>query len=222
MAMPETVLGLFPDVGATWFLTRCPGAIGRYLALVGHHIGAADAITAGLATHHAPYSSFDALVAGLAAAERLDAAVIGRIIEEHSTSPAPGMLNEHQAQIDELFIGEDLDHVVAALDDAAPASSWIAEAAAVLRRASPTSLRATWRRLIDGEGQSFERILTDDFRMATRMVGGGDFAEGVRAILIDKDMKPRRQPASLADVTEADLDALLAPLEEDLDLRGTE
>src|SRR3546814_10516015 len=70
MAMPETVLGLFPDVGGTWFLNRCPGAIGRYLALTGVSIGAADALMAGLATHHVPYAAFDGLVSALGAADR--------------------------------------------------------------------------------------------------------------------------------------------------------
>src|SRR3546814_9269170 len=83
MAMPETVLGLFPDVGGTWFLNRCPGAIGRYLALTGVSIGAADALMAGLATHHVPYAAFDGLVSALGAADRLDAAVVRS--EEHTS-----------------------------------------------------------------------------------------------------------------------------------------
>src|SRR3546814_3904964 len=97
MAMPETVLGLFPDVGGTWFLNRCPGAIGRYLALTGVSIGAADALMARLATHHVPYAAFDGLVAALGAADRLDAAVVGEIIDEIGRS------EEHTSELQSLM-----------------------------------------------------------------------------------------------------------------------
>lgn len=213
MAMPETVLGLFPDVGGTWFLNRCPGMIGRYLALIGPHIDAADALTARLATHHVPGTAFDALAAELAAANRLDHAAVDAIIGAHSTVPDGQVLAGRVVEIDRLFTGSDLDMVVARINEAAGDAGWIAEAQSVLRRASPTSLRATWRRMVDGVGQSIEQVLEDDFRMAVRIVGGHDFAEGVRAILVDKDGAPRWNPASLEDVTDDNIAALLAPLE---------
>lgn len=213
MAMPETVLGLFPDVGGSWFLNRCPGMIGRYLALIGPHIGAADALAAGLATHHVPGAAFDDLVAAIAAENRLDREAVDAVIETHATMPAPGTLAERTDEIDRLFAGDDLDAVVARIDAAAPEAEWIAQAQAVLRRASPTSLRATWRRMIEGGDQSIERVLEDDLRMAVRIVGGPDFAEGVRAILVDKDGSPRWTPSSLSDVTDAQIAALLVPLD---------
>lgn len=212
MAMPETVLGLFPDVGGTWFLSRCPGRIGRYLALIGPHIGPADALTAGLATHHVPHAGFDDLLAALAAADRLDAGAVDATLDALATIPVGGTLAERAVQIGELFAGDDLDAVVARIDVAAAHANWIAEAQSVLRRASPTSLRATWRRMVQGAGQPIEQILADDYRMAARIVGGHDFAEGVRAILIDKDMSPRWDPPTLDAVREADIDALLAPM----------
>ncbi|WP_327752260.1 enoyl-CoA hydratase/isomerase family protein (plasmid) [Sphingobium sp. SJ10-10] len=219
MAMPETVLGLFPDVGGTWFLNRCPGMIGRYLALVGPQIGAADALTAGLATHHVPYVAFEQLVADLASTDRLDAAEVDAIIGAHAASPEGGKLANQQTEIARLFENDDLDTVVAAIDASAPNADWIAEARSVLKRASPTSLRATWRRLVDGKDQSIERILSDDFRMAVRIVAGHDFAEGVRAILVDKDQSPHWTPPTLEGVTDAEIDRLLAPLADgDLDL----
>lgn len=212
MAMPETVLGLFPDVGATWFLDRCPGKIGRYLALIGPHIGAADALTAGLATHHVPFAAFEALVADLATADSLDGAAVDAIIDAHATVAEGGMLADRKADIARLFSGTDLAATVAAVEAAASDADWIAEARAVLGRASPTSLLATWRRLVEGKDQSIERVLSDDFRMAVRVVGGHDFAEGVRAILVDKDQSPRWDPPTLETVTDADIDMLLAPL----------
>jgi enoyl-CoA hydratase len=211
MAMPETMIGLFPDVGATWFLNRCPLSIGRYLALIGPHIGAADALTAGLATHHVPFAAFDDLVSAFAAADGLDLAAVDVILDERAVVPVGGMLAEHAADITRLFAGDDLDAVMAAIDEAAPEVAWIAEAQSILRRASPTSLRATWRR-IDGKDRSIERVLADDYRMAVRIVGGHDFAEGVRAILVDKDLSARWNPPTLDTVTETDIDALLAPM----------
>lgn len=212
MAMPETVLGLFPDVGGTWFLNRCPGMIGRYLALIGPHIGAADAMAAGLATHHAPKTAFEDIIADLAAADRLDSEAVLTILGAHTTAPTGGILADRKAEIDRLFAPDDLDVVVAHINSAAPKAEWIAEAQSVLRRASPTSLRITWRRMIEGKDQPIEQILQDDFRVAVRIVGGRDFAEGVRAVLVDKDQSPRWQPGTLDDVNEDDIAALLAPL----------
>jgi enoyl-CoA hydratase len=212
MAMPETVLGLFPDVGGAWFLNRCPGAIGRYLALTGQHIGTADALTAGLATHHVPAAGFDALTAELVAAPKLDRAAVDRMITAHAADPGTGTLAARRLEIDRLFSGSDLDAVVAAVDRAASGAEWIEEARAVLHHASPTSLRATWRRIVEAPGQDIARVLKDDYRMAVRIVAGHDFPEGVRAIFVDKDRNPRWKPATLAEVTEAEIDALLAPL----------
>jgi enoyl-CoA hydratase len=212
LAMPETVLGLFPDVGGVWFLNRCPGAVGRYLALTGQHIGAADALTAGLATHHVPAAAFDALVKELIAAPKLDRAAVDRIIATHAADPGTGTLTARRAEIDRLFSGSDLDTVVAAVDRAASGAEWIEEARAVLNHASPTSLRATWRRMVEVPGQDIARVLKDDYRMAVRIVAGHDFPEGVRAIFVDKDRNPRWKPATLAEVTAAEIEALLAPL----------
>src|SRR3546814_17379142 len=105
------------------------------------------------------------------------------------SSDLGGRLAERKEDIARLFGDDDLDVVVAAVDAAASNSDWIAEARSALRRASPTSLRATWRRVVEGRGRSVERILADDHRMAVRIVGGHDFAEGVRAILVEKDMR---------------------------------
>ena len=211
LAMPETLLGLFPDIGATWFLTRCPGAIGRYLALTGVSIGAADALAAGLATQHVPSSEFAALTADLSSAPKLDGALVDSTVARYAAPARGGSIPERAAEIDRLFGTDDLDTVLAEVASASSTAAWIGEADAALRRASPTSLRVTWRRMVEGRDRSIEQILDDDFRVAVRMVGSHDFAEGVRAILVDKDGAPRWDPASLAEVTEADAAALLAP-----------
>jgi enoyl-CoA hydratase len=218
MAMPETVLGLFPDVGGSWFLNRCPGAIGRYLALLGPNIGAADALVAGLATHHVPKAHFDALTVDLSEAVSLNEDTIDAIIDGYSVPAEDGTLAQNAEKIEQIFGSDDLETVISAIDAQAHIEPWIAEAQAVLRRASPISLRATWRRMVEGRDQSIEHVLTDDFRMSVRIVGGHDFAEGVRAMLLDKDMSPRWNPATLEAVTDSDIDALLEPIAGEVDL----
>ena len=213
LAMPETLLGLFPDIGATWFLTRCPGAVGRYLALTGVSIGAADALAAGLATQHVPSSEFAALIAELSSASKLDRALVDAMVARYAAPAEGGLIPERAVEIDRLFGGDDLETVLAQVGSASSTAAWIGEADAALRRASPTSLRVTWRRMVEGRDRSIEQILEDDFRAAVRMVGSHDFAEGVRAILVDKDGAPRWSPTLLAKVTEADAAALLAPLD---------
>jgi enoyl-CoA hydratase len=221
MAMPETVLGLFPDVGATWYLRHCPGLIGHYLALTGARLGPGDALWAGLATHHMPAARFDAFTDGLVASIRFDSATIEALIADYATAPEPGVLAGRQAAIDTLFAGDGVEAVIAALDGSTDAGAdWPAEALAVLRRSSPTSLRATWRRMRDGAGQTIETILRDDYRMAVRMVAGHDFTEGVRSILVDKDNAPHWQPARLDAVDDAAIDALLAPMARGADING--
>jgi enoyl-CoA hydratase len=218
LAMPETLLGLFPDIGATWFLTRCPGSIGRYLALTGVSIGAADALAAGLATQHVPASEFAALTADLSSAPKLDGALVDTTVARYATPAEGGPIPERAAEIDRLFGADDLDTVLARVGGASSTAEWIEEADAALRRASPTSLRVTWRRMVEGRDRSIDQILEDDFRVAVRMVGRHDFAEGVRAILVDKDGAPRWDPTSPAEVAEAAA-ALLAPPDRLLGMR---
>lgn len=213
MAMPETVLGLFPDVGASWFLNSCPSAIGRYLALTGATLGAADALEAQLATHHVRVEHFDALVAALAGMASLDEASVDGVIERYVTTAGDGTLAARRPVIDKLFAGQDLDAVIRRVDQEANGEEWIHVMQATLHRACPTSLRATWKRMLSGEEQTLQSVLSDDLRMAVRMVGRHDFAEGVRAILIDKDQAPTWSPGTLDKVDAEGVDALLKPLE---------
>jgi enoyl-CoA hydratase len=215
MAMPETILGLAPDVGATWFFNRCPGMIGRYLAMTGAQIGAADALYAGLATHHVSTRSLGSLCADLAASVRLDAMTIDEIIARHESPAVGGLLSQREAMIDRLFEGDDLDAVMAAIDGGALDVAWVAEMREMLARASPTSLRVTWRRMIEGAGQSIDRILSDDYRLSVSMFARSDFVEGVRAVLVNKSHRPRWTPASLSEVDDAAIDMIFRePCEE--------
>ena len=165
-----------------------------------------------LATHHVPRSSFARLVSELAAADRLDMWAVDGIVGGHAAAPEKGGLAVYREEIDRLFGGDDLDAVVAAVQEAEPGPGWIANANSALRHASPTSLRATWRRMVESATHPIERVLADDYRMAVRIVGGHDFAEGVRAVLVDKDRSARWSPETLGQVGTGAVDALLADL----------
>src|SRR3546814_13277260 len=141
---------------------------------------------AGLATHHVPYAAFDGLVSALGAADRLDAAVVGEIIDAHAVIPNGGRLAERKEDTARLFGDDDLDVVVAAVDAAASNSDWNDEARSALRRASPNILRAPWRRDVEGRCRSVERILADDPRLAVRYDGGQYLDSGSRDHLVAK------------------------------------
>ena len=213
VAMPETVLGLFPDVGATWFLNRCPGEIGVCLGLTGRRLKAADLKALGLASHVVPSSVIDALVAALAAQPRLDRGAVRRMLDAHGVDAGPSAILADRATIDRIFAADTIEAIIAALStETAP---WAVEALHTMERASPTSLKLTLRQLRDGRalGADVAAMLRVEYRLAVRSVASADFAEGVRAILIDKDNKPAWQPARLDQVDAAWVERYFTPFE---------
>ncbi len=219
-AMPETAIGLFPDVGATRFLNRCPGQIGRYLGLTGARLQAADALYCGLATHVAAQDAVEALFAALA---RTD----WRAGDEHSqvetilarwsmvhTGPPP--LEELRPAIDRCFAADAVEAILKALaaeaQSGGAAAGWAAETRAGLMTKSPTSLKVTLRQLSLGREYDLDQALMLEYRLTQHMMAGHDFYEGVRAALIDKDQKPRWRPASLGEVDDTMVAAHFAPL----------
>ena len=217
VAMPETVLGLFPDVGATWFLNRCPGEIGVCLGLTGRRLKAADLKALGLASHVVPSPGLDALVAALAAEPRLDHETVRRVLDAHGVDAGVSAVLGDRAAIDRVFAADSVDAIVAALGtEAAP---WAQEALHTIGRASPTSLKITLRQLRHGRtlGDDVAAMLRIEYRLAVRSVGGSDFPEGVRAILVDKDNKPVWQPAQLGQVDAARVEQFFAPFDDPAD-----
>jgi enoyl-CoA hydratase len=206
-AMPETGIGLFPDVGASYFLPRLPGEIGMYLAMTGARLKCADAVAFGIATHFVPAAKFDALVERLAAAENVDSAI--RLL---AGDPGRPPLAEHRDKIDVIFSANSVEAILERLDR--DGSDWAASTAATIRTKSPTSLKIAFRQLREGAKLEFDDCMRMEFRMVTRIISGHDFYEGVRATIIDKDSRPQWQPASLAGVTEKDIAAYFAPLGE--------
>jgi enoyl-CoA hydratase len=207
LAMPETAIGLFPDIGATFFLNRLPGEIGMYLALTGARIDAADAIHCGLATHYVSSADHALLLSRLIGGEAADAA-----LADMSKAPsAGGDLATHRGAIERAFGGASIEEILERLEDE---GEWGKESASLLKTRSPTSLKVTHRQMREGATLDFHSCQRMEFRIMARMMSGHDFYEGVRAALIDKDQAPRWRPARLEEVIENGIDRFFAPLGE--------
>lgn len=204
-AMPETGIGLFPDVGGSYFLPRCPGQIGMYLALTGARLKTTDCLYAGVATHFVPQAKWETLLERLASGIAPDQALDGLADDVPDT-----FLETHRKTIDDIFRLESVEAILAALD--AEGTDWAGETATTLRGKSPTSLKVTFRQIRGGARLEFDDCMRMEYRMVNRIVAGHDFYEGVRAAIIDKDGAPQWQPADLAGVSDADVDAYFAPL----------
>jgi enoyl-CoA hydratase len=214
-AMPETGIGLFPDVGATRFLNLCPGQIGRYLGLTGARLVAADALYCGLATHFVPRERVPALKGALVAMaweagrERVQ---VEALLGEFAADPGPSPIAARRAAIDRCFAGDTMEAVLDALAAETEDRAWAEETRATLLTKSPASLRITLRQLTLGQGMDLEDALRLEYRMTQHVMAAHDFYEGIRAVLIDKDQKPRWQPATLAEVDEAMTESYFASL----------
>ncbi|MGD9537911.1 MAG: enoyl-CoA hydratase/isomerase family protein [Alphaproteobacteria bacterium] len=202
-AMPETGIGFFPDVGASWFLPRCPGHYGLYLGLTGARIGVADAIHLGLATHHVKAAKIAALDRALREADYKHDAhhTVDAVIEDFAEPPPDPPIEAHHRLIERAFSAPSVEQIVARLEaDGGPfASATLAQ----LRAKSPLSLKLTFRLLNEANGLSFEERMKREYRIAMHCNHGHDFFEGVRAVLVDKDQSPKWRPASLGEATDA-------------------
>jgi len=213
-AMPETSIGLFPDVGGSYFLPRLPGALGMFLGLTGSRLKAADCRYAGVATHHLESSRLPDLVDALADADWSGdaAAAAGRVIGGLAADPGEPPLAARRAAIDRCFSRESPEAILAALE--AEGDDWAEATRAELLKRSPTSLKVTFRQLREGAKLDFDRAMVMEYRLSQACVAGHDMLEGIRAAVIDKDRKPVWQPATLAEVDAAAVDAHFAPLGE--------
>jgi enoyl-CoA hydratase len=206
-AMPETGIGLFPDVGGSYFLPRCPGETGMYLALSGARLKTADMLHAGVATHHVPAARIDDLIARLAEGEIPDAA-IGALAHD----PGAASLAGQRAMIDRMFSGPSVEAALAALD--MDGGEWARDTATTIRSKSPTSLKVTHRQIREGRRLGFDDCMRMEFRMVNRIIAGHEFYEGVRDAIVEKDNAPKWLPAALSEVSDSDVDKYFAPLRE--------
>lgn len=210
-AMPETGIGLFPDVGGSFFLSRCPGRIGIYLALTGARLKSADAVYAGVADAYVPAEKLDALQAALASADINTHDDATAVIAGFAEDAGEGSLAQHRAEIDRLFAGDSVEEILSALD--ADGSEWAAKQASIVRSKSPTSLKIAHRQVTEGAQKDFRDCMRMEWRMVNRIIAAKDFYEGTRATVIDKDGAPKWVPASLDEVSQDIVDGYFAPLE---------
>lgn len=206
-AMPETGIGLFPDVGGSYFLPRCPGEIGMFLGLTGFRLKTADSLYAGIATNFIPTARWETLLKALA-----DGTVPDTAIEGLKDTVPDTFLVEHRSAIDRIFAANSVEEILAGLD--AEHEDWTDDIATTIRSKSPTSLKIAFHQIREGRNLDFDACMRMEYRMVNRIVAGHDFYEGVRAVIIDKDNAPKWQPAELSGVSEADVDAYFAPLGE--------
>jgi enoyl-CoA hydratase len=207
LAMPETGIGLIPDVGATFLLARAPGACGTYLGLTGQAMSGADAIYAGFADVFVPATRIAGLIACLADADGGSPADIVRAAAEHA---GPVRLAELRDAIDGAFAASSVEEIVAALHHLP--GEWAAATAAALAHKSPKALKLAHAAIGNARSLTLEQALAVEYRLAVRLFEDGEFPEGVRALLIDKDRAPRWRPPRLAEMGPELVAGYLAPL----------
>ena len=213
-AMPEVHIGLFPDVGASRFLNLCRGRVGLYLALTGKRLGAANSLYCGFATHFVRHERLEDLTAALAglAWDGDAAAAIETALACFAASAGAAALAPLQPAIDRCFSGHSVEEIFEHLAD--EPGAWAAEAREAMARASPLSLKLAFHQYALGAGMDVEAALALEYRLTQHAMAGRDFFEGIRALLVEKDRKPRWQHRSLAEVSDAEVEGYFAPIGE--------
>ena len=206
-AMPETGIGLFPDVGGGWYLPRVPGRVGEFMALTGARLDGAECQYLGLATHYVPQASLEEMVERIMKAPgRLQGAIGG-----FAVTPPEARIEANLSAITRCFASDRLEDIFAALE--ADESEWAQTELNTLRSKSPLSCKVSLRLMAEGASRaSFEDEMRVEYALAGRVVRTHDFREGVRALLIDKDNSPHWDPPTPEGVDDEMLDVLFAPL----------
>ena len=204
-AMPETGIGMFPDVGGSYFLPRLPGETGMYLGLTGARLKAADCIYTGIA------DSYIATAGGTLIERLAGGEPPGTVLRDLGKAPGEAPLSARREAIDRCFAGDSVEAIVAALEG--EGGDWAARTREALAGKSPFALKVAFRQLRRGRELGFEACMAMEYRISQRIVPGHDFREGVRAVVVDKDMHPKWHPADLAGVSDEAVEACFAPLE---------
>ncbi len=208
LAMPEITIGLYPDVGGSYFLSRLPGRLGLFIGMTGVQLNAADALYTGLANHVVAAERREAVLAALVAMpwamapEEHAAQVTALLAAEAAPELAPSPLAEKAALIEARAAGASLPEVYANLTAESADDVWLARAAAALAKGSPTSAALIYRQWQRGRDMTLADVFREELILSAQCARHPDFIEGVRALLVDKDNAPRWQPATLAEVTE--------------------
>lgn len=210
-AMPETGIGLFPDVGGGWYLSRLEGRVGQFLALTGARIDGAECLALGLATHYLASEALAEAKARIATedVERIDG-ILGTLAD---TAPDARILG-NIFDINRHFASDRYEDILASLDG--DDSAWAVKELATLRTKSPQTCKVALRQLHESAALSdFADNMAMEYRIASRVLIRPDFAEGVRAVIVDKDNQPKWDPASAEAVSVALIDEIFAPLPTD-------
>jgi enoyl-CoA hydratase len=207
-AMPEVGIGFFPDVGATWFLPRLPGELGAYCALTAERLRSDDAVASGVATHRVRSDRFAGLLEALSGSAPVDA-----VLAAFAEPAVEGRVTRIRGTIDRHFAADMVEDIVARLE---AADAGARAMAATIRSKAPLSLKIALAQVRRGPHWSFDDCMGAEFRIVSRIVRGEDFYEGVRAVIIDKDNAPRWRPATLSEVTAAEIERHFAPLAREL------
>ncbi|KAG8158746.1 hypothetical protein KVR01_011189 [Diaporthe batatas] len=216
-AMPETTIGFFPDVGASFFLPRMPGAVGTYLALTSEQLRGANAFYAGVATHYMHSTTLPMLEQRLAELRFRDfdslekrLSLINEAIDEYSTGlphDQPILLGgELRKAIDRCFSKPTVSEIMSALEEQpeGPLKDWANKTIATLLARSPTSIHVTLKQMQQGRAWSIADTFKREHQIAAKFMRHNDFTEGVRALLLDKTKDPKWKPASLGDIQDED------------------
>lgn len=208
LAMPETGIGLFPDVGGGWYLSRLEGRVGQYLALTGARLDGAECLALGLASHYLPA---EALADAKQRIANEDIERIDGILGTLSVTPPDAKIVGNIALINRHFASNRYEDIIAGLE--ADSSDWAMKELATLRSKSPQTCKVALRQLAEGAAmQDFADNMAMEYRIGSRVLVRPDFAEGVRAVIVDKDNAPKWNPATPEQVTDDLLDAIFAPL----------
>ncbi|WP_122444258.1 enoyl-CoA hydratase/isomerase family protein [Mycobacterium attenuatum] len=209
VAMPEVGIGFIPDVGGVYLLSRAPGALGLHAALTGAPFSGADAIEMGFADHYVPHTELDAFRASIANDG------VASALAHYAVDPPPSELAAQRDWIDECYTGDSVAEIIGKLRDHGARRA--NDAAELIATRSPIALSVTLeavRRAATME--TLEDVLVQDYRVSSASLRSHDLVEGIRAQLVDKDRKPKWSPASLDEITSADVAAYFEPVDDDL------
>jgi enoyl-CoA hydratase len=210
VAMPEVGIGFVPDVGGAFLLSRAPGALGLHAALTGAPFSGSDAIAMGFADHYVPHDELDAFTKAI-----VDDGVESALAA-HAVEPPPSELVAQRDWIDRCFAGDTVEDILAALrgHDAGPAN----DAASLIATRSPIAVSVALEAVRRAaKMDTLEEVLVQDYRVSSASARSHDLVEGIRAQIIDKDRNPKWSPATLAEITAADVEAYFAPVDDDLE-----
>jgi len=207
-AMPETGIGLFPDVGAGWYLARQPGRVGAYLAATGARIDGADCLALGIATDYIPAEALPALKAAIVA----DPDNLVTLLRQAGIEPPTSRIESQRGEIDRLFASDRYEDILAALE--ADGGDWARTTLAQLHTKSPQAVKVSLRLVAQGRDHSdFAEEMKIEYAVASHVVQRNDFLEGVRALIVDKTNDPKWDPPTAEDVSDHLIDIIFAPLD---------